>query len=327
MRSSTRSRGDIGRIERLGWRRFVRSALVLCVALFAGLLVVTVPRQAAAQDFAAAGQHFAAAQDAFAQGQYQRAAESYQSAYDITRDGALLFNIGESWQRAGDTQKALAAYREYLKDPGAAERAEAEKRVQSLQATGAPPVTPDGKPNTPVSGVPTEKPGTPGTPGQPGPPVTGVNPDKTPEKPPTVVTPGGPPGKPSRLRTAAWISVAVSVALATAGAILGLGAQNRADELQRRTTVVLNNQPPVYNEDQRQAYEALVSEGKAYNTASIALLSVAGATLLTGGALFIADWVRRPKSEKSRLADLEKRLRPGLGIGAGQAILTVGGSF
>lgn len=316
MRSSTRPRGDIGRFERLRGR-----LRWLCLALFAGLFVLTVPRLAAAQDFAAAGQHFAAAQDAFAQGQYQRAAESYQSAYDITRDGALLFNIGESWQRAGDNQKALIAYREYLKDPGAGERVEAEKRVKDLEAAGATPSangTPDAKPNTPVSGVPTEKPATPGT-------VT--TPDKSPDKNPTPVTPSGPPSKPSRLRTAAWVSVAVAVALATAGAILGLGAQNRSDELQRRTTVLLNNQPPVYNEDQRQAYEALVSEGKAYNTASIALLSVAGAALVTGGALFVADWVTRPKSEKSPLAGLQKRLRGGVGIGAGQAILTVGGSF
>jgi tetratricopeptide (TPR) repeat protein len=316
MPGSTRPRGHIGRFKSWRGRSCFRSALLVCLAFAAGLLIVTTSRPAAAQDFAAAGQHFAAAQDAFAQGQYQRAAESYQAAYDITRDGALLFNIGESWQRAGNAQKALVAYREYLKDPGGSERAEVEKRVQSLEATGAEPGKP-GPGNPPPSGVPTSIPTTSGT----------VTPEKTPEKSPTVVTPGGPPAKPSRLRTGAWISVAVSVALATAGAILGLGAQNRADELQRRTTVLLNNQPPLYSEDQRQAYEGLVSEGRAYNSASIALLSVAGVALAAGGAMFIADWVSRPKSEKSRLAKSEKRLLPGLNIGAGQAILTAGGSF
>jgi len=101
---------------------------LLCLGLWA-------PGQALAQDFAAAGQHFAVAQDAFQAGQYKRAAEEYQAAYDITRDGGLLFNIGESWQRAGDAQKALAAYRAYIKDqPEGADRPEAEKRVQALEA-------------------------------------------------------------------------------------------------------------------------------------------------------------------------------------------------
>ena len=64
-------------------------------------------------------------EEAFAQAQYPRAAEQYQAAYNITKDPALLFNIGESWQRAGDGGKALAAYRLYLKEqPGASHQAE-----------------------------------------------------------------------------------------------------------------------------------------------------------------------------------------------------------
>jgi hypothetical protein len=129
---------------------------------------------------------------------------------------------------------------------------------------------------------------------------------------------------PSRLRTAAWVSVAAAVALATAGAILGLGAQNRADELQRRTTVLVNNQPPVYDDNQRQAYESLISEGNAYNTAAIALLSVAGAAAVTSTALFIADWVKRPKSERYRLASSP---RPSMVLSGEGVRLFLGGSF
>lgn len=129
----------------------------------------------------------------------------------------------------------------------------------------------------------------------------------------------------SRLRTAGWVTIAAAVALATAGAILGLGAQNRADELRRRTTVLVNNQPPVYDSDQRDVYDSLMSEGNSYNTAGIALLSLAGAAAITGGALFIADWVRRPRpSEQPKAAKLGL---PTLAVGSGRAVLAIGGSF
>jgi hypothetical protein len=112
-----------------------------------------------------------------------------------------------------------------------------------------------------------------------------------------VITP--PEEKPRRLKTAAWVSIASAVALATGGAIVGLGAQNRADELRRRTTQVVSGQPPIYDDNQREAYTALQSEGRAYNAASIALLSVAGVAAVTGGVLLVVDLVRKPKEQAS----------------------------
>ncbi len=105
---------------------------------------------------------------------------------------------------------------------------------------------------------------------------------------------------------------------------MGLGAQNRADEIQRRTTILTNGQPPIYDDNQRDAYETLMSEGNAYNSAAIALLSLAGAATVTGAALFIAEWVKRPKSDKSRLSAAPL---PALAIGGGTAVLSIGGSF
>lgn len=310
------------------------------------LLALSAPRPAQAQDFAAAGQHFAAAQDAFGQGQYKRAAEEYQAAYNITKDPALLFNIGESWQRAGDGQSALAAYRQYLKEqPGAGDREEVEKRIAALEAAMLPPpgTQPAPGPTAPVA------PAAPGQEGQaaPGsekaPPAAAggvIEPTgKTPPaaggtasietKPAPAATTPAPRPVTSRLRTAGWVTVAAAVALATAGAILGLGAQNRADELRRRTTVLVSNQPPVYDSDQRDVYESLMSEGNSYNTAGIALLSIAGAAAVTGGALFIADWVKRPqpKTSDQPAAKTAKLGLPSLGVGSGRAVLTIGGSF
>lgn len=281
-----------------------------------------------AQDFAAAGQHFASAQDAFAQGQFELAAKEFQAAYDITRDPAMLLNIGESWQRAGDGKKALAGYRAYLSaQPQAPDRAEVESRISTIEAALASP-PPAAAPGA-AAGSPASSPAGGTSPGgtpapQPGSEAAGQTPpagtaaagqtgDATKPAPPATTPPaqtkdaakpdaGSPPITPperpmSRLRTAGWVTVAVAIALATSGAIVGLGAQDRADELRRRTTVLVGNQPPVYDEGQAEAYTTLRSEGNAYNQAAIALLSTASAVAVTAGVLFIVDYVRRPKVE------------------------------
>ncbi len=287
------------------------------------MLFLSFARLGHAQDFAAAGQHFAAAQEAFAQAQYKRAAQEYQAAFDITKDPALLLNIGESWQRGDEPAKALLAYRAYLKEQSAepsADRSEIESRIKTLEAaTSATSATakaaPDGAPAAAAAekAVPPEA--------KTAPPETKTVP--APAAPDAVAAKPSVPGS-SRLRTAAWISVAVAVALATAGAIMGLGAQNRADELQRRTSLTVNNQPPIYDENQRDAYQTLMDEGHAYNAASIGLLSVAGAAAVTGAALFVVDYVKQAKAEKSRLATVA---RPTLSIAGSSISLGVGGSF
>lgn len=294
-------------------------------------------RAAYGQDFAAAGQHFASAQDAFAQGQFELAAKEFQIAYDITRDPAMLLNIGESWQRAGNGKKALEGYRAYLAaQPQAPDRAEVEGRIQAIESALASPSGPSGTPGatgaagaaTPADGQPgaakSPTPATPGTADAAGSPPPGAAPVLTPASPPAAKPEGDkapaadskatadktaagaspastPPDRPaSRLRTAAWVTVALAIALGTSGAIVGLGAQDRADELRRRTTLLVGTQPPIYDAGQAEAYTTLTSEGNAYNTAAIALLSTAGAVAVTAGILFIADHLRRPKAEPKK---------------------------
>ncbi len=299
-------------------------------------------RAAYGQDFAAAGQHFASAQDAFAQGQFELAAKEFQIAYDITRDPAMLLNIGESWQRAGNGKKALEGYRAYLAaQPQAPDRAEVEGRIQAIESALASPGPggPGGTTGTAgaagTAGSTTPADGQPGAAKSPtsaapgaadpaGSPTTGPAPVLTPTNPPAAKPEGDkppapdskaiadkaaagaqpqitPPDRPaSRLRTAAWVTVALAIALATSGAIVGLGAQDRADELRRRTTLLVGTQPPIYDAGQAEAYTTLTSEGNAYNQAAIALLSTAGAVAVTAGVLFIADHLRRPKAEPKK---------------------------
>ena len=338
------------RLNASPWRRL---RLLLPMMILGVLLAGTGwPSRAGAQDFAAAGQHFSSAQELFAQGKFAAAAAEYQAAYNITRDPALLLNIGESWQRASEGKKAVAAYRAFVAEsPQAPERAEIDERIKSIEAVLAPPeaapTAASGSTGTgatqpgPTSGSGSAAngggvnagPGVGNTPGTDKPAATADKPAATTDKPSTtadkpsatadkpaatadkpaaqpgataepvvptdkpVITP--PEEKPRRLKTAAWVSIASAVALATGGAIVGLGAQNRADELRRRTTQVVSGQPPIYDDNQREAYTALQSEGRAYNAASIALLSVAGVAAVTGGVLLVVDLVRKPKEQAS----------------------------
>ena len=320
-------------VARASRRRWLRAA---CLALCTWLASLSMPA-AHAQDYAAAGQYFDAAQEAFQKGDFKRAAQQYQAAHAITKDPALLFSIGESWQRAGEAQKALDAYRAYLKEqPTASDRPEVEKRIQALQEALAPPTpaapvpTQGGAAPTQGGAVPTQGGAVPtqgGTlptqggavptqggavptqggalptqgealptrreplPAQGGAaPAQGGKPtdEAKPEAAPVITPPAG--EKPTAVRTAAWVGTAAAVALGTAGAIVGLGAQNRADELRRRTTLLVGSAPPQYDDNQAEAYNTLMSEGQSYNTVSIALLSAAGVATVASVVLFIVDF-------------------------------------
>ncbi len=354
------------RRDRLGRVRPLLGSVSLAVCL-AG--AVQLPASSArAQDYAAAGQHFDAAQEAFSAGKFELAAREYQAAFDITKESTLLASIGESWQRAGNTAKALTAYKAYLQAaPQAPDRAAIEERIKAIEDAQKPPTPAAPAPAAPAPAAPTPAappPALPGTaptpPGQPpalpptqalqsGPapqpaqnlqpgqaPVTnpqptqpspdpalqngqnpqptaqnGQNPQPTaqPEPSKPLITPPEPP--PSKLRTAGWVSVASAVALITGGAVVGLGAQSRADEIRRRTTLVSGDQPLVYTDSEREAYTTLQSEGRSYNTAAISLFAVGGVATATAITLFIVDYLRKPKSEPAKQVMLLPSVSPG----------------
>ena len=326
------------RRARLSLARLFLGRWALTLALCGVVSLASQPVQA--QDYAAAGQHFDAAQEAFAAGKFELAAREYQAAFDITKESTLLQSIGESWQRAGNQVKALASYKAYLQaSPQAPDRVAIEERIKAIEAAQAeaakpaqPPVV-AGQPSV-VAGQPSAVPGQPPVvtgqpsvvagqpavvPGQPAvvagqPPVVAGQPPVVPAQPAAVetappITPPEPP--PSKLRVAGWISVASAVALVTGGAVIGLGAQSRADEIRRRTTLVTGDQPLVYTDSEREAYTTLQSEGKSYNTAAIALFAVGGVAAATAITLFIVDFVRKPKAEPHKQVLMLPTLGPG----------------
>lgn len=74
-------------------------------------------------------------------GYYDKAANLYEEAYRLLPDPALLYNVGQAYRMAGQRDKALNAYKSYLRTstPDAPNRDLARKRVEELEAAVAVP--------------------------------------------------------------------------------------------------------------------------------------------------------------------------------------------
>jgi hypothetical protein len=191
----------------------------------------------------------------------------------------------------------------------------------TVPPASAPPTTTSTPPTTPPSGAP------PGTPPSGSPAGGTVTPDfmKEPASgpaatstPPTpapasaVTTPPAPPEAPpagfldrtppTKMRIVAWVGVAVTVAVLTAGAIFGLAAQSRADEITRRETFIdMMGQPKTFTADEQTTYRNLRDEGNLYNGLAIGFFSVAAATAVATTVLFVVDYKRRPAPQAMRI--------------------------
>jgi tetratricopeptide (TPR) repeat protein len=80
---------------------------------------------------------FLAGQAAYDRAQFEEALGYFEGAYRLSPRGGLLFNIGLAAERAGNRERALEAFRQYLDEmPDAANRADVEARIAALEASG-----------------------------------------------------------------------------------------------------------------------------------------------------------------------------------------------
>lgn len=94
---------------------------------------------------------------------FAEAAECFAHAYELGHDPSMLYNLGRARERAGQAEGAIEAYRAYLAaSPEAAERAEVEASLATLEAArpSAPPVettpsAPIATPDPPTATTPT----------------------------------------------------------------------------------------------------------------------------------------------------------------------------
>ena len=122
--------------------------------------------------------HVRKATAAYNLGKYADAAKEYEAAYEQTLDPNLLFNVGQAYRLAGDRDKAIMAYRSFIRSaPDSERRALAETKIHELEQqrpTAAPAAGPPAGAPSPASAPPVATPPPP-TPIEPPPlpPSTG----------------------------------------------------------------------------------------------------------------------------------------------------------
>jgi tetratricopeptide (TPR) repeat protein len=111
---------------------------VVRVALL-GVLLLSCSAIARAQEHdAEAHGLYSAGAAAFQSGRYDEALRYFQQAYDLSHRPELLYNVGQSADRARQDQVALDAFRQYLEaTPTASNREEIEGRIRVLERATA----------------------------------------------------------------------------------------------------------------------------------------------------------------------------------------------
>lgn len=132
-------------------------------------LLLAVPTAALAQDAtesAAEGGEdegraralFNAGQTAFGEGRFAEAAGLWVRAYELSPRGALLYNIGNAYDRAGANEEALVHYRRYLEaDPDTDKEAYLRSRIAVLEgivASEEEPTPPEEEPDEDTAAQP-----------------------------------------------------------------------------------------------------------------------------------------------------------------------------
>ncbi|MGB8298879.1 MAG: tetratricopeptide repeat protein, partial [Polyangia bacterium] len=113
------------------------------IVVFLSLLLVPGVR-AAEQPSDVATAHVRKATAAYNLGKYAEAAKDYEAAYERTLDANLLFNIGQAYRLAGDRDRAITAYRSFIRSaPDSEQRQLAESKIHELdRQRSAPPPAP-----------------------------------------------------------------------------------------------------------------------------------------------------------------------------------------
>ncbi len=105
--------------------------------VLAVVVCVTIPEQAVAQGDAKAQarSHYKKAKASFEAGKYKTALAEYQSAYRLMPLPGFLFNIGQCYRNMKKPDKAIVAFKRYLKDsPKARNREAVEGLIAELEA-------------------------------------------------------------------------------------------------------------------------------------------------------------------------------------------------
>ena len=96
--------------------------------------------------------------------------------------------------------------------------------------------------------------------------------------------------EPSWQRTAAWSSVGIAVALATTGAVLGLSAASREEDVDNLIEFRdAEGQPAIYTGATRERYNDLISEGDRLESLAVVAFAASGVAAASAALFFFLD--------------------------------------
>jgi tetratricopeptide (TPR) repeat protein len=235
------------------------------------------PPASAQPDYAAAKQHYQAAEQAAAKGDHATAAREYGIAYDITKDPVLFYKIAQSYQQAGDCTSARAYYGRYLKEGNPSEEFKT-KTEEAMRTCGqAQPAQPEPQVGAaPPAG--SQAPAAASDQEAVGAAAVSAPPRSLEEE------------EPSWQKTAAWTSVGIAVALVTTGAVLGLSAASREEDVQNLVDFRdAEGQPATYTGATRERYNDLISEGDRLESLAVVAFAASGVAAASAALFFVLD--------------------------------------
>lgn len=238
-----------------------------------------------------AGETFNDGERLFTERRFQDAVDRFECSYSLVRHPNTLYNIARTAAEAGNLALALQTYRSYLErhatddDRSTVQAAirDVENRIaaQERQPPDQPPPVGEGG----------------GDPQQPPPPRNGGETGGT---------------RMTSARIAAWVTMALGVALAGTGGGLWLAAWSSADDFPSS----------VASQDELSTWQEELDRGEAMETASYVLMGVGAASIAASIVLFAVFPGSEPVASGSRS-------RPLLGfhVGEGSLALSFSGRF
>ena len=96
--------------------------------------------------------------------------------------------------------------------------------------------------------------------------------------------------EPSWQRTAAWSSVGISIALLTTGAVLGLSAASREEDVDNLIEFRdADGQPAIYTGATRERYNDLIAEGDRLESLAVIAFAASGVAVASAVLFFVLD--------------------------------------
>lgn len=134
--------------------------------LIVALLIVARAATSWADAAADAKAHYQSATAYFAVGEFAKAADEYQQAYTLKQDPALLYNAAQSYRLAGNNERALILYKNYVRlYPDQSNVDEVRSQIAKLKdAIAAQEKAKNNPPTTPVPVQPSASPPAPAQP-------------------------------------------------------------------------------------------------------------------------------------------------------------------